>query len=336
METIEHAGVLFVKATVLAKKHRYTTDYIGQLCRAGKVEAKLIGRAWFVNERSLLEHKSDRYSTTRVSEITIHKSTFSERDSLNVPIRTEVRPVLSNNAHRSVTLQSPPVTYNFQTNGAPRLSTYHVDESQLEPITRTNNDHNVKEITPSNSHKIAISLNEKAVNKLSFEALPEVSLRGNLVIASLDEASLYEDAEPVSVEKIQFTPLNQVPPVVAVTRRYQPRHVQVRAGHQVPAVLPVETPRIVTQSKPVDSMAPEPAGTPLEVSGQRSPVVPEALVKSRHYFLAPTLIFFSVVGTLLMLGLSSLVETDGLKFKESITFNLASVQEALKKFPESY
>ncbi|MBI2046365.1 MAG: hypothetical protein HYT28_03030 [Parcubacteria group bacterium] len=35
----------------------YTNDYIGQLCRAGKVQGKLIGRIRFVDEASLLSYK---------------------------------------------------------------------------------------------------------------------------------------------------------------------------------------------------------------------------------------------------------------------------------------
>src|SRR3989344_7780342 len=34
----------------------YATDYIGQLCRLGKLECSRIGRSWFVSEESLFEH----------------------------------------------------------------------------------------------------------------------------------------------------------------------------------------------------------------------------------------------------------------------------------------
>lgn len=35
----------------------YTTDYIGQLCRAEKIDGTLVGRNWYVNEESILNHK---------------------------------------------------------------------------------------------------------------------------------------------------------------------------------------------------------------------------------------------------------------------------------------
>lgn len=37
----------------------YTRDYIGQLARSGKIEARRLERAWFVSEDSLLRHKDE-------------------------------------------------------------------------------------------------------------------------------------------------------------------------------------------------------------------------------------------------------------------------------------
>lgn len=35
----------------------YAKDYIGQLCREGRVEAKLVGRSWYVLESAIREHR---------------------------------------------------------------------------------------------------------------------------------------------------------------------------------------------------------------------------------------------------------------------------------------
>ena len=69
METINSNGTLYAKASILANRHHYTTDYIGQLCRQGKIDAQVVGRAWYVNEESLLQHKNDRNSIARPVEI---------------------------------------------------------------------------------------------------------------------------------------------------------------------------------------------------------------------------------------------------------------------------
>lgn len=35
----------------------YTSDYVGQLCRLGKLECQMIGRTWFVSEESIINHQ---------------------------------------------------------------------------------------------------------------------------------------------------------------------------------------------------------------------------------------------------------------------------------------
>ncbi len=41
----------------------YTTDYVGQLCRDEKVDARLVGRNWYIEECSIVEHKQDSTSS---------------------------------------------------------------------------------------------------------------------------------------------------------------------------------------------------------------------------------------------------------------------------------
>ncbi len=37
----------------------YSSDYIGQLCRAEKIDCRMVGRSWYVTEESLLSHKKN-------------------------------------------------------------------------------------------------------------------------------------------------------------------------------------------------------------------------------------------------------------------------------------
>ncbi|MCA9361992.1 hypothetical protein KC906_01325 [Candidatus Kaiserbacteria bacterium] len=64
METVTYDGVDYVKASAAAKEFRYTSDYIGQLCRTGKVNARLVGRTWFVDVDSLQTHRKNRHMKT--------------------------------------------------------------------------------------------------------------------------------------------------------------------------------------------------------------------------------------------------------------------------------
>jgi len=43
----------------------YAKDYVGQLCREGRVEARLVGRNWYILESSIMEH---RFGTEEASE----------------------------------------------------------------------------------------------------------------------------------------------------------------------------------------------------------------------------------------------------------------------------
>jgi hypothetical protein len=50
-------GKNYISSKRAANITSYAQDYIGQLCRAGKLEGKMIGRSWFVSEESLLGHQ---------------------------------------------------------------------------------------------------------------------------------------------------------------------------------------------------------------------------------------------------------------------------------------
>ncbi|MFA6273151.1 MAG: hypothetical protein WC673_01515, partial [Candidatus Paceibacterota bacterium] len=51
------AGKKFITSKKAAALFGYTQDYVGQLCRGEKVDARRVGRTWYVSEKSILEHK---------------------------------------------------------------------------------------------------------------------------------------------------------------------------------------------------------------------------------------------------------------------------------------
>ncbi|HMA77610.1 MAG TPA: hypothetical protein VKP88_00525 [Candidatus Paceibacterota bacterium] len=61
MQELVLNGKTYVKATDIAKHLGYTSDYVGQLCRAGKVDAEQVGRAWYVVPDTIQAHKQTRY-----------------------------------------------------------------------------------------------------------------------------------------------------------------------------------------------------------------------------------------------------------------------------------
>lgn len=56
-ESLEFDGVRYISSKRAASLVGYTKDYVGQLCRAGKVRARLVGRSWYVSEESIRQHK---------------------------------------------------------------------------------------------------------------------------------------------------------------------------------------------------------------------------------------------------------------------------------------
>src|SRR3989338_2228928 len=53
-------GKEYISAIRAAEKIGYASDYIGQLCRAKKIPGQLIGKSWYVDFVSLVEHKKNR------------------------------------------------------------------------------------------------------------------------------------------------------------------------------------------------------------------------------------------------------------------------------------
>ncbi|MDP3784669.1 MAG: hypothetical protein Q8R12_01160, partial [bacterium] len=49
----------YISSKQAAKMTGYSSDYVGQLCRLGKVRSKRIGRDWMISERSILNYKNE-------------------------------------------------------------------------------------------------------------------------------------------------------------------------------------------------------------------------------------------------------------------------------------
>ncbi|HRH24064.1 MAG TPA: hypothetical protein PK109_00525 [Candidatus Paceibacterota bacterium] len=57
MDELTIEGKLYISSKRAAKLSGYAKDYIGQLCREGRVDSKLVGRSWYVYEPSIREHR---------------------------------------------------------------------------------------------------------------------------------------------------------------------------------------------------------------------------------------------------------------------------------------
>src|SRR3989344_8941318 len=73
MDEIYLSGTRFVSARRASQITGYAADYLGQLCRAGRLHGKLVGRNWYIDETAALEHRK-RYK--RASEEDVALGTY--------------------------------------------------------------------------------------------------------------------------------------------------------------------------------------------------------------------------------------------------------------------
>jgi hypothetical protein len=66
MDTLVLNGKTYVRASKAARNLGYTSDYVGQLCRSGNVDAHLVGRTWYVHEDELSQHRVEKKRNARV------------------------------------------------------------------------------------------------------------------------------------------------------------------------------------------------------------------------------------------------------------------------------
>ena|GEM_PF-1248021 len=76
-------GKKYISARRASEISEYAPDYIGQLCRAKKLDFQMIGRSWFVTEESLRRHQEE----VQVDKANRKRSKIvdGEMDNLNTP-----------------------------------------------------------------------------------------------------------------------------------------------------------------------------------------------------------------------------------------------------------
>lgn len=92
MDVLELDGKQYVRATKAARDLGYATDYVGQLCRGGQIDAHLIGRTWYVCKDDLATHKTEKKRMSRIkAREYAHKSIAEHRQKNVVPTDTSTR-----------------------------------------------------------------------------------------------------------------------------------------------------------------------------------------------------------------------------------------------------
>ena len=58
----------YISSKQAAKITGYAKDYIGQLCREGRVPARLVGRSWYVLEAAIHDHRFNDEENTHKNQ----------------------------------------------------------------------------------------------------------------------------------------------------------------------------------------------------------------------------------------------------------------------------
>lgn len=183
MDTVVLDGVQYVKASAAAKQFRYTSDYVGQLCRSKKIDARLVGRTWFVNPDSLSAYKKQKHekSSTASSDTETKHNTADHTESKTG--KTSVEPVVGAKTAKHA-VQSAPTKPNETRSLKVQ---YEADEEELFPTIRKRQPPKRLQIEYADSKKVKIDRNRTRTTQFRPDELPDVALSGKLDVSTATE-----------------------------------------------------------------------------------------------------------------------------------------------------
>lgn len=198
MEALELNGATYVKATAIARELGYTADYVGQLCRGGKVDAELVGRSWYVREESIRAHKKNRYRSNTAKTVTALKETIAvEEDKAEANERVPVRRYFE-----SPTPTSAP-NKNFYSRSNEITALYTEDDSELIPtLTRreTTMEPAEVEVRHADAKPVEVTKTEQSYNLEATER-PKIRFKGQVSIVEPEETESTEIGATEGEEK---------------------------------------------------------------------------------------------------------------------------------------
>lgn len=263
MEVVIFEGKEYTKASVLAARFRYTSDYLGQLCRGKKVDARLVGRAWYINLDSLNHHRDSRYKNVIVKSkdkaydvpIKIEESLASKIPSKNYLSRIDVEPILKK--------KTVAIFKNKNGNLTEFPVKYETDDYSLIPRVNKNSVSRNVVITQADAEKLKVHKEEAAHTMFKAEPLPEVYMKGKISVAGLEEAT---EALPEVITS--SSEVSKIEPEIKSGRKFLPQKplkIAVRPLKQktrpvIESSITSEVTRVAITSEEQPTIKPIPAG----------------------------------------------------------------------------
>lgn len=241
MKSLVLEGKEYVKAREAAKEYGYTSDYIGQLCRSGKIDAQLVGRTWYVALDSLYKHKKSRYRSSQKKTKEKVKEEIAARQTMSQPTSPIFYNRLKNNvsitysqdvdelipAPKKITVLSEEVVEEKATSldvsedSAPEsdyfVDTVHTEKLKSGVLTIVEDTSDVQDFSyPEEEHEVAVEV-VRTTTKPSI-APKESNINSGFKNDSFKERVVLKTsgstlAEPVKPEATRSTSVNLVAPV---------------------------------------------------------------------------------------------------------------------------
>ncbi len=86
MDEILIADQKYVSSKRAAEITGYAKDYVGQLCREGRVEARLVGRNWYVREAAIRDHRFNTEDAVEAPKLTTERRSDDLPSAWKAPV----------------------------------------------------------------------------------------------------------------------------------------------------------------------------------------------------------------------------------------------------------
>lgn len=317
MKKVTLNGIDFVKASEVAKEFNYTTDYIGQLCRSKKVNARLIGRSWFVNIPSIEAHREAR-----------HQGIKKERGQSELQNRATKNSLSSDSSPKTYLKRVQPpktrVTDIFVTepekgrgqifNSIPLH--YEPDDFSLMPTVENKPKITLLKVSIADSERLKIKSETRKNNFLRPEPLPEVYLSGKLNVTDIQHEDDTEEIEKKSDKRDKPKNITRIPEkhgqTVLISKLKTTKPIQVTNNIYSSKPMKLAPTEFSTVKKPLKSVI-------LPINGSQLSVGKKSSVNNVNAFVYPALgTAIAMISALLILS----VEQVGYGASEMINFSL--------------
>jgi len=284
----------YVKAAEAAKKFKYTQDYVGQLCRGDKIDARLVGRVWYVNLESITDYRKTKHAAQRK---------VAKRDAVPVKIvnKSKVEPVVRPKTARAMKgsgLRGSDPSENsihtkYSRDKVAIIPILHSDRSTKTDRTTVATEQVI--IEPAPKVTIKVRPNTKKATQYFAEKMPEITLQSKLQVTESTEKSLAKS--------------------IAATAKQEPRKTITVTKHE--AVGPTEQVSVSDSAQLVERKPKETQTKPT----QRSSYYQTGLIV--------VILFLGIMAAAFVLGLTWFIDVSPATSQSGVQFQLPNLIQNL-------